>query len=71
VRDDFLISGADRICELIGESRDNIGNLVAQEELPAWKRTKKGPWKAHPDDLREWAREQAEKYRRKTGEKVS
>jgi len=68
---EFLISGADNICEIIGENKDNIGHLVAQEGLPAWKRSKKGPWKAHPDDLKKWAKEQAEKYRRKKDEKAA
>jgi len=63
---EYIVSGAERIAEAVGEHKDNIGNLVVQEELPAWKRTKKGSWKAHPDDLKEWARKQADKYRQKS-----
>lgn len=62
----FLLKGANEICDLVRENPKHIKTLVEEEGFPAWKRkdTPKEPWRAHPDDIAKWAREQADKYRR-------
>lgn len=61
----FLLKGAKEICDAVGENPRDIKDLVENEGLPAWKRSDKPkePWRAHPDRLAKWAREQDEKYR--------
>lgn len=63
----FLLRGAREICEAVGENPRNIKDLVEKEGLPAWKRSDndKEPWRAHPERLAKWAKEQDEKYRSK------
>lgn len=56
---ELLIVGAKSIAQTIGEGRNDIPRLVAQEGLPAWK--KRGTWRALPEDLTEWLRKQREK----------
>ena len=53
---------AEEIGEYIGESPKSIGQLVAEEGLPAWKRKGCGAWRALDIDLDDWLVRQSEKY---------
>lgn len=46
--------GAVEICEYIKEDPQIIVQLVEHENLPAWKRNGKGPWRALNIDLDSW-----------------
>lgn len=59
--DSFCIKGARDICEAVGESPKQINELVAEHGLPAWKRDIKGTWRALPDDLHRWLRQQRDR----------
>jgi hypothetical protein len=50
------------IAKYIGESHRNIASLVIEEQLPAWKRNGKGPWRAIDYDLDRWLIAQRHKY---------
>lgn len=58
---DFCFKGAKEICEAVGENPKNIHELVREHGLPAWKRGARGTWRALPDDLRRWIREQRDR----------
>lgn len=58
---DFCLKGAKEICEAVGENPKNIHELVKDHGLPAWKRGRRGTWRALPDDLRRWIREQRDR----------
>ena len=58
---DFCLKGARDICEAVGENPKNINDLVRDHGLPAWKRGAKGTWRALPDDLRSWIRQQRDR----------
>ncbi|QGY39657.1 DNA-binding protein [Pseudodesulfovibrio cashew] len=58
---DFCLKGAREICDAVGENPKNIHDLVKEHGLPAWKRGAKGTWRALPDDLRRWIREQRDR----------
>ena len=59
---DYLcLKGARDICDAVGENAKNINELVKTHRLPAWKRGVKGTWRALPEDLRGWLREQRDK----------
>ena len=58
---DFCLKGAKDICEAVGENPKNIHDLVKDHGLPVWKRGKRGTWRALPDDLRRWIREQRDR----------
>lgn len=53
---------AEEIGEYIGESRNNITQLVIEDGLPAWKRNGCGPWRALNVDLDQWLIGQRSKY---------
>lgn len=57
-----VIKGAKAIADAIGEYRGDISRLVEKEGLPAWRSDGRGPWKAIPQDLHEWAKKQRDKY---------
>lgn len=59
--DHFCLKGARDICDAVGENPKNIHELVKEHGLPAWKRGAKGTWRALPDDLRLWIREQRDR----------
>ena len=63
---ELLIKGAAAIAREIGENRNTIPKLVEEEGLPAWRRDGQGPWKALPEDLTKWLREQRTKHIPKT-----
>ncbi|WP_319469580.1 DNA-binding protein [uncultured Pseudodesulfovibrio sp.] len=56
--DNFCLKGARNICEAVGENPKNMHELVKDYGLPAWKREIRGTWRALPDDLKRWLREQ-------------
>jgi hypothetical protein len=56
----LLITSAARIAREIGEGKNDIPRLVEKEGLPAWK--KRGKWRALPDELADWLREQRKKH---------
>ena len=65
---------AEEIAEYIGENGRQIGRLVLEEDLPAWKRSGGGAWRAIDLDLDGWMLRQSRKYRpsaRKDAEKDS
>ena len=59
---DICLKGAREICEAVGENPRNIIELVHERGLPAWKREDKGAWRALPEDLRRWIREQRDRH---------
>lgn len=59
--EDFCLKGAKDICSAVGENPKNINELVQDFGLPAWKREVKGTWRALPEDLRRWIREQRDR----------
>jgi len=60
--DGFCLKGAREICEAVGENPRHMHELVREHGLPAWKRDTKGTWRALPDDLRRWVRQQRDKH---------
>lgn len=60
--DHICLKGARDICDAVGENPKNIHDLVKVHGLPAWKRGAKGTWRALPDDLRRWIREQRDRH---------
>ena len=60
--DEICLKGAREICSAVGENPKNINELVTEYGLPAWKRGAKGTWRALPDDLRRWIREQRDRH---------
>lgn len=50
----LAIKGAAAICEAVGQSRKDIGRLVRDKGLPAFKLDGKGNWIALPNDLADW-----------------
>jgi hypothetical protein len=59
---EICLKGARDICSAVGENSKNINELVSDYGLPAWKRDSKGTWRALPDDLRRWIREQRDRH---------
>ena len=59
---DICLKGAREICEAVGENPRNITELVRFKGLPAWKREDKGSWRALPEDLQRWIREQRDRH---------
>ena len=59
---DICLKGAKEICEAVGENPRNITELVRHKGLPAWKRDDKGSWRALPEDLQRWIREQRDRH---------
>ncbi len=60
--DSICLKGARDICSAVGENPKKITDLVKKHGLPAWKRDAKGTWRALPDDLRCWIREQRDRH---------
>ena len=54
--------GAQEIADYIREDRKFITTLVLDENLPAFRRAGKGPWRALNVDLDHWMIEQRAKY---------
>lgn len=54
--------GAKDICDAIGENSRNIAILVLDKGLPAWKTDSKGTWKALPEDLKRWLKNQRDMH---------
>lgn len=59
---EFCLKGAREICDAVGENPKLMHDLVKDHGLPAWKRDPKGTWRALPDDLHRWMREQRDKH---------
>lgn len=60
--DSICLKGAKDICLAVGENPKNMHQLVRMHGLPAWKRGVKGTWRALPEDLRAWLREQRNQH---------
>jgi len=60
--DSICLKGAKDICLAVGENPKNMHHLVREHGLPAWKRGVKGTWRALPEDLRAWLREQRNQH---------
>lgn len=60
--DILCLRGAKEICLAVGENYKDIGWLVENEGLPAFRRFDNGVWKARPAALRKWLAEQEKKY---------
>ncbi|MBI9081405.1 MAG: DNA-binding protein [Pseudodesulfovibrio sp.] len=58
----ICLKGARDICNAVGENPKNINDLVRGHGLPAWKRGPKGTWRALPEDLQRWIREQRDRH---------
>ena len=58
----ICFKNAEEIANYIGESKNSITQLVAEEDLPAWKRHGAGPWRALNIDLDRWLVSQRDKY---------
>lgn len=58
----ICLKGAKDICLAVGENPKNMHLLVRVHGLPAWKRGIKGTWRALPEDLRAWMREQRDRH---------
>ena len=61
-----IIKGASAICKYVEEDPKQILYLIEEENLPAWKRNQKGPWRALNIDLQEWVVFQRKKYLKDT-----
>ncbi len=59
--ENFCLKGAKDICDAVGENPKSINELVKAHGLPAWKREPKGTWRALPDDLKQWLRDQRDR----------
>jgi hypothetical protein len=64
------LKGAEEICKFIKEDVNCLGYLVECEELPAWKRNGKGPWRALDIDLMFWLVVQRKKYIGETAQTI-
>ena len=58
-----VLNSAEQIGKFIGENPDRIKHLVENEDLPAWRRTPLGAWKAIDVELSDWLLKQSLKYR--------
>ena len=56
----ICFKGAKAICKAAGENPREIANLV-KSGFPAFKVGGRGPWKALPEDLKRWVKEQRDK----------
>ena len=61
-----ILKGSVAICRYVQEDPNQILYLIEHEGLPAWKRNKKGPWRAINIDLQDWVVFQRKKYLRDT-----
>lgn len=60
--EEYCLKGAKDICVAVGENPKNMHELVNDHGLPAWKRDVNGTWRALPEDLRRWIREQRDRH---------
>ncbi|WP_022662130.1 hypothetical protein [Paucidesulfovibrio longus] len=60
--DSICIKGAKAICSAVGENPKEIVRLVREKGLPAWKRENRGSWRALPEDLSRWMRDQRNRH---------
>ena len=60
----LCLTGGAAIGRAIGYSRTAIPALVEERGLPAWRDRGTGPWKATPEDLRDWLRRERDAYLR-------
>ncbi|MDY0306363.1 MAG: DNA-binding protein [Desulfovibrio aminophilus] len=58
----LCVCGSKAIGAVIGESPREVGRLVAEQGLPAWKREGRGAWRALPSDLELWLQGQRDRY---------
>lgn len=58
----LVYRGAREICAVIGEDPRRLLFLVERENLPAWRREGESLWRALPEDLERWLKEQRGKY---------
>lgn len=58
----ICIKGAKAICMAVGENPKEIVRLVHVYGLPAWKRENRGSWRALPEDLSRWMRDQRNRH---------
>ncbi len=58
---EICLKGAKEICYAVGENPKEIVSLVREHGLPAWKRADRGRWRALPEDLRLWMRQQRDR----------
>jgi len=66
----ICLKGAEEICKFIKEDVNLLCFLVECEQLPAWKRNGKGPWRALNIDLCNWLTYQRDKYIKDTPKHV-
>lgn len=62
MKNEIIIRGARKICEVVGKNRREIVKLVQREGLPAWREHGQGPWFARREDLEVWAARRAQKF---------
>lgn len=62
----ICLRGAKAICTAVGENPKEIVRLVREKGLPAWKRENRGTWRALPEDLSDWLREERNRNLRAT-----
>jgi hypothetical protein len=58
----ICFKNAEEIANYIGESKNSITQLVAEEDLPAWKRHGTGPWRALNIDIDKWLVDRRNKF---------
>lgn len=58
----ITLRGKEAIAAAIGVRVQDVGRLVREEGLPAYREDNKGPWRATVVHLQQWAAERAEKH---------
>jgi hypothetical protein len=60
-----LIKTREKICEYVGEDRNEFLSLIENYGLPAWRTKPNGLWKARRTSLDEWLERQEKIYLQK------